>query len=69
MGNTEHEQRAHDIVERLAITAVQLCDSEECEGERDYVEEVGVATDCDVQWVWGWLVGGVGGVFGGLEGC
>jgi len=66
MHDPKREQRAHEIAERLPVAAVQLCDCEEREGERDYVEEVGVAADGDLEWVRGGRVGGVGGVFCGL---
>jgi hypothetical protein len=45
--DTEREERGHNIVERLAVSAVQFCDDEEDEGEGNGVEKVGVAADCD----------------------
>jgi hypothetical protein len=45
MSNAKSEESSHDVVQCLAVAAVELCDGEKDEGEWDGIEEVGVAAD------------------------
>jgi hypothetical protein len=47
MSNTESEESSHDVVQTLAISAVELGDAEKDEGERHGIQEVRVAADRD----------------------
>jgi hypothetical protein len=67
MGKAKSEQCSHGVVQRLAVTAVQLGDSEEDEGERYGVEKVGLASGGDLKGVGLGFVGRICGVFLGLR--